>query len=108
YYFNIPAHAGLLYSHRQILLADPSQFDTLLQTTNQSAIFKMVNPIQLAQCPATSLPVITLDSRGYVSLYDQKDQECSDMHFFTWNTISGEEKMQSAQTGQFLLQKLKP
>jgi uncharacterized protein YegL len=108
YYFSLPPSAGRFRDHRRISVLHPTEFDNVLQTTNQDDVFKMVGPLQLTQYPSASLPIITLDREGYVSLYDQRDEECGDKHFFTTNAINEEEKMPASEPGQFLLQKLFP
>jgi uncharacterized protein YegL len=107
FYFNLPLSVGPLREHRRRSMPHISDFDEILQATNQHD-FKIVSPLQLTQYTGAALPVITLDKEAYVSLYDQKYEECGDTYFFTYNAIKGEEKMPTCEPGQFLLQKLQP
>jgi Mg-chelatase subunit ChlD len=108
YYFDLPQGVPSLHEHRRVSMLHPADFDNLLQTTNQVDAFKMIGPLRLAECTSATLPVITLDKDGYVSIYDQEDRECSDRHFFTENTITGKDQMPTTDPGQYLLQKLTP
>ncbi|KAF8244058.1 hypothetical protein K440DRAFT_588903 [Wilcoxina mikolae CBS 423.85] len=68
----------------------------------------MISPMQLGGCPSSALPVITLCSKGYVSLYDKEDRKCADRYFFTSNEIVGRENMPETNPYQYLLQKVDP
>lgn len=94
YYFDLPTHLGSLVKHKRRALMDRSYFVKLLQTINQDEVFRMIGPFQLSQCPSMSLPVVTLDSAGYVSLYDQKTPQCAERYSFTSNVIKPEENYQ--------------
>jgi len=65
-------------NHKKLQAVQPTGFDNLLHITASSKKFRMVGPLELGSCLATELPVITLSSAGYVSLYDQEDYECSE------------------------------
>lgn len=106
FYFNLPESTQFL-EHRRANILHPQDFDNLLQTTNQVDAFKMIGPLQLGQCTSSTLPVITLDSHGFVSVYDQKDAECGEREFFTANIIR-EEALSGSDPGQYLIQKLNP
>lgn len=107
FYFNIPPSAAQIHEHRRISVLHPQDFDNLIQTTNQVDGFKMIGPLQLGQCTSSTLPVITLDSEGYVSRYDQQDQNCGQREFYTSN-IFRKEVLSGSDPGQYLLQKLNP
>ena len=107
FYFNIPTTVAQAHEHRIVSLLHPRDFDNLLQTTNEIDKFKMIGPLQLGQCASSTLPVITLDSEGYVSRYEQRDRECGNREFFTKN-IFREEVLSGSDPGQYLLQKLNP
>jgi hypothetical protein len=79
-----------------------------LETANQVDAFNMVGPLQLAACTSDSLPIVSLDADGFVSIYDQEDIECGERAFFTWNIIQGKKRMPETNPGQYLLQKLEP
>ena len=78
FYFNIPPTAVRIHEHRRVSVLHLEDFDNLIQTTNQVDGFKMIGPLQLGQCTSSTLPVITLDSEGYVSRYYQQDQYCGE------------------------------
>ena len=107
FYFNISPEVLQTNDHPLVALLHPQDFDNLIQITNEIGDFKMIGPLQLGQCTSATLPVITLDSEGYVSRYDQRDRECSDREFFTKN-IFRTEPLSSSDPGQYLLQKLNP
>ncbi|KAH7310196.1 hypothetical protein BKA65DRAFT_575619 [Rhexocercosporidium sp. MPI-PUGE-AT-0058] len=68
----------------------------------------MIGPLQLANCTSSDLPIVTLDSQGFVSTYNQKIELCADGSYYTWNVFKGREEMSETNTGQYLLQKLNP
>lgn len=105
FYFHLPPTAVRIHEHRRVSVLHPQDFDNLIQTTNQVDGFKMVGPLQLGQCTSSTLPVITLDSEGYVSTYDQQDQYCGEREFYTRNTFR-REVLSGSDPGQYLLQKL--
>lgn len=106
FYFNLPADTQI-NEHQRVGILHPQDFDNLLQTTNQVDAFKMIGPLQLGQCTSSTLPVITIDSHGYVSKYDQKDAACGEREFFTTNPFR-EEILSGSDPGQYLMQKLNP
>ena len=103
--FEVQGIGGLSSERAEIL--DPQEFDDLVQTTNQIDGFKMIGPEKLGACTASTLPVITLDSSGYVSIYDQQDKECSEREFYTSNVFR-KEVLSGSDPAQYLLQKLRP
>ena len=107
FYFNIPPSATQIHEHRRVSFLHPQDFDNLIQTTNQADGFKMIGPLQLGHCTSSTLPVITLDSEGFVSTYDQQDRACSEREFLTRN-IFRNEVLSGSDPGQYLLQKLNP
>ena len=106
FYFNLPAGAHM-NEHRRMGLLHPQDFDNIIRSSNQLDAYQMIGPLQLGQCTSSTLPVITLDSHGYVSKYDQKDTECSQREFFTTNLLR-EEVLSGSDPGQYLMQKLDP
>jgi hypothetical protein len=108
YYFHLPPKSRSLLGHKRTATLHSGDFDNLLETTNQVHAFKMVGPLQLVECASTSLPIITLDSDGFVSTYDQRDVLCGEREFSTWNSIKGHKTMGQTNPGQHLLQKLEP
>lgn len=108
YYFYLPSNTEQLLEHKRVSCLHPSDFDNLLETTNQVIGFRMVGPLQLASCVGSDLPVITLDSNGLVSTYNQRVELCGDGSYYTWNSIRGRETMSDTNPGQFLLHKLNP
>lgn len=106
FYFNLSGDTQIL-EHQRVGILHPQDFDNLLQTTNQIDAFKMIGPLQLGQCTSSTLPVITIDSHGYVSKYDQKDAACGEREFYTTNPFR-EEVLSGSDPGQYLLQKLNP
>ena len=107
FYFNIPPSATQVHEHRRVSVLHPQDFDNLIQTTNQVDGFKMIGPLQLGHCTSSTLPVITLDSEGYVSRYDQQDRACGEREFYTSNVFR-KEILSGSDPGQYLLQKLNP
>ena len=107
FYFDIPPTAVRIHEHRRVSVLHPQDFDNLIQTTNHGDGFKMIGPLQLGQCTSSTLPVITLDSEGYVSRYDQQDQNCGEREFYTRN-IFRKEVLSGSDPGQYLIQKLNP
>ena len=107
FYFNIPPSMAQIHEHRRVSVLHPQDFDNLIQTTNQVDGFKMIGPLQLGHCTSSTLPVITLDSEGYVSRYDQQDQVCGQREFYTENVFR-KEVLSGSDPGQYLLQKLNP
>jgi uncharacterized protein YegL len=108
YYFHLPSKSRGLLEHKRTETLQSSDFHKLLETANQVDAFKMVGPLQLAACTSASLPIVSLDADGFVSVYDQEDIECGERAFFTWNIIQGKKRMPEANPGQYLLQKLEP
>jgi hypothetical protein len=108
YYFNLPDNTQGLLEHKRVSCLHPTDFDNLLETTSQVSGFRMVGPLQLASCLSSDLPIITLDSAGFVSTYGQNTEFCGDGSYFTCNAISGREAMSDTNPGQYLLQKLNP
>ncbi|MCJ1357306.1 MAG: hypothetical protein MMC33_007302 [Icmadophila ericetorum] len=107
FYFDLPPDAVKYLDHKRAEILDPQEFDDLVQTTNQIDGFKMIGPEKLGACTASTLPVITLDSSGYVSIYDQQDKECSEREFYTSNVFR-KEVLSGSDPAQYLLQKLRP
>ena len=107
FYFGFPPNAHRFHEHARLDLLHPQDFDNLLQTTNEVDVFKMIGPLQLGACTSSTLPIITLDSEGWVSKYDQQDAECSQREFYTEN-IFRKEVLTGSDPGQHLLQKLSP
>lgn len=108
-YFELPDTFGTSFGrHKRRKLVDSKDFVDLLDTIHQDEIFRLIGPFQLSQCASISLPIITLDAAGYVSLYDRKDVECGEKYTFTQNTIEGEKKLPAAEPGHYLFQKLEP
>jgi len=106
FYFDFPPNGPQLHEHARIDLLHPQDFDNLLQTTDQVEGFKMIGPLQLGACTSSTLPIITVDSEGWVSKYDQQDAECSQRVFYTEN-IFRKEVLAGSDPGQYLLQKLR-
>ena len=107
FYFDLPADAASYLDHKRAEILNPQEFDDLMQSTNQIDGFKMIGPEKLGACTASTLPVITLDSAGYVSIYDQQDKECSEREFYTSNVFR-KEVLSGSDPAQYLLQKLRP
>lgn len=107
FYFDISPNAAQIQEHRRVSVLHPQDFDNVIQSTNQMDALKMIGPLQLGQCTSSTLPVITLDSEGYVSSYDQQDQGCGEREFYTRN-IFRKEVLSGSDPGQYLLQKLNP
>ncbi|MCJ1252192.1 hypothetical protein MMC30_009432 [Trapelia coarctata] len=107
FYFGFPPNGQRFHKHARLDLLHPQDFDNLLQTTNEVDAFKMIGPLQLGACTSSTLPIITLDSEGWVSKYDQQDAECSQREFYTEN-IFRKEVLAGSDPGQHLLQKLSP
>ena len=107
FYFDLPKDTKPPLVHRRYKILNPQDFDNLLLTTNQQDEFNLIGPLQLGACSSATLPVITLDSNGYVSKYDQQDRQCSEREFYTSN-FSRTEVLSGADPGQYLLQKLQP
>lgn len=108
FYFHLPDNAQDLLEHKRYPWLHPADFDNLLETTNQAGVFRMVGPLHLANTQSSKLPIITLDSAGFVSIYGQNVALCGDGSYFTKNTIRGEENMSDTNPGQYLLHKLAP
>lgn len=108
FYLNIGTDWSQLVHHKKVPTLQPTEFDVILQTTALSPKLRMVGPQQLGDCLASQLPVVTLSSAGYVSMYEQEYYECSEKRFFTWNAIQKKEIMTHANPGQYLTQKLEP
>ncbi|MCJ1478391.1 hypothetical protein MMC13_007071 [Lambiella insularis] len=107
FYFDYPISAVSLRNHCRADLLHPQDFDNLLQTTRQVEAFRLIGPLQLGACASSTLPVLTLDSEGYISRYDQQDRECSEREFYTSNVFR-KEVLSGSDPGQYLLQKLRP
>lgn len=107
YYLDVDLIWADLSRHRKTPLPQPVDFDLLLRTTSLAEKMRLVGPLQLGGLQAKQLPVITLGSDGYVSLYEQEYHECA-TRYKTWNPISGTEIMKNMNPGQYLLQKLEP
>ncbi|KAK5944145.1 hypothetical protein PMZ80_003426 [Knufia obscura] len=107
YYFQLGIWKEMV-THKKLQAVQPSDFDLLLQTTASSKNFRMVGPLQLGACLASELPLITLSSAGYVSLYDQEYYQCSEKRFFTWDAVQKKEVLKDTNPGQYLTQKLEP
>ncbi len=66
FYFEISPNAAQIQEHRRVSVLHPQDFDNVIQSTKQVDALKMIGPLQLGQCTSSTLPVITLDSEGYV------------------------------------------
>ena len=108
YYLDLDDVWSTLVHHRQVDMAQPTDFDLILRATALAGRLKLVGPPQLGALLANDLPVITLSSNGYVSMYQQEYYQCSEKRFFTWNAIQQKEIMPHANAGQHLMQKLEP
>ncbi|KAF8536862.1 hypothetical protein BDD12DRAFT_849140 [Trichophaea hybrida] len=106
--FALPQEIGRFYHCKRLSALHPSDFDNLLEAANTVDAFKMISPMQLAACLSSALPVITLCSQGYVSLYEKEDRGCGERYFYTSNEIVGRENMPTTNPYQFLLQKIQP
>jgi len=86
----------------------PADYDNLMLEANRCPTFRMVGPTQLGSCLSAQLPVITLSPKGFVSKYDQRDYECSEREFYTWNPVEGEVALRNVNPGEFLSRALQP
>ncbi|KAF2462058.1 hypothetical protein BDY21DRAFT_330369 [Lineolata rhizophorae] len=107
-YFFSPTGTVDILEHERVEALHPSDFDNILAMANQLDAFRMVGPLQLADCLSHNLPVITLSETGFVSLYGHMDQGCGNRVFVTRNEIEGTKTLQDSNPGQYLLQKLDP
>lgn len=97
-----------LLRHSRVQLPGPTEFDDLLWIANTDEAFRMYGPLQIGSCLSTNLPVITLDARGFVSLYQDVTQPCEEVKFGIWNAVTGCVDFPDPDPGQYLLQKLEP
>jgi hypothetical protein len=107
--FQYSSESSTFLEHKRVTGLHPSDFDNLLQTTNQVDAFRMTAPLQLVDTPSSAFPVITMSQDGFVSLYESHGNwACEDGYFATFNVIKGQTRMLDTNPGQFLLQKLEP
>ncbi|KAK3321743.1 hypothetical protein B0H66DRAFT_618834 [Apodospora peruviana] len=89
YTMRSPSWAKFMAS-KPVKLRGRSEFDQLLIDTNASRAFRMVNPLKVGgACLSADLPVITMDGKGFVSLYGQEDQGFGERRFYIWNCVAG-------------------
>ncbi|KAK3311884.1 hypothetical protein B0H66DRAFT_101965 [Apodospora peruviana] len=84
-----PSWAKFLAS-KPVKLPERSEFDQLLLVdTDASRAFRMVDPLKAGACLSADLPVITMDGKGFVSMYGLEDNGCAERRFYVWNCVAG-------------------